>query len=267
MGNRTREKANSPHIPNSRWGGVRIVNGKHPVRNEILQCLPREEWLVVRPRLTIVNLRKGRELHDSGEPISCGMFVETGLVSILSILKDGRAVDAALIGKEGFVGTPLIAGFRSSLSRAIVQVEGKAFCITPKALWAILGRTPELRSSLIRYSLFLDLQMRQAAVCNRLHEVHERLARWLLMAQDRLGSNSISLTQELLAQMLGIHRPSVSLAASVLQKAGVIRYARGTLTILDRSGLEQAACECYAVVLQQAAFWALDIQELSTIPN
>lgn len=267
MGNRTHTKTNSPRTLEPRSERVRIVNGQQPVRNEILQHLPREEWLVIRPKLSIVNLRKGRELHDGGGAISCGVFVDSGLVSILSVMNDGRAVDIGLVGKEGFVGTPLIAGFRSSLSRAIVQVEGKGFCITPKALWAILGRTPELRLALLRYGLVLELQMRQAAGCNRLHEVHERLARWLLMAQDRLRSNSIPLTQESLAQMLGIRRPSVSLAASVLQRAGVIRYARGKMTILNRPWLETAACECYRVVLQQAATWVLDLQQLSTVPN
>jgi CRP-like cAMP-binding protein len=222
---------------------------------------------VIGPKLGITNLRKGGMLHESGEPIACGTFVNTGLVSILSILNDGRAVDIGLIGKEGFVGTPLIAGFRSSLSRAIVQVEGTAFRIAAKILPAILDRTPQLRLALHRYSLVLELQMRQAAACNRLHEAHERLARWLLMAQDRLRSNSIPLTQEFLAQMLGIRRPSVSLAASVLQRAGAIRYARGTVTILNRPWLESAACECYQVVLQQAANWMLDLQGLSTVPD
>lgn len=202
MGNRMHTKTDSPRKLTSRSDGVRTVNGQQPVRNEILQHLPREEWLVIRPKLRIVSLRKGRELHDGGGPIPCGVFVDTGLVSILSVMDDGRAVDIGLVGKEGFVGTPLIAGFRSSLSSAVVQVEGKGFCIAPKALWATLGRTPELRLSLLRYALVLELQMRQAAACNRLHEAHERLARWLLMAQDRLRSNSIPLTQEFLAQML-----------------------------------------------------------------
>jgi CRP-like cAMP-binding protein len=215
---------------------------------------------VIGPKLGITKLRKGRLLHEGGEPIPFGTFVNTGLVSILSILNDGRAVDIGLIGKEGFVGTPLIAGFRSSLSRAIVQVEGTAFSIAAKALPAILDRTPQLRLALQRYALVLELQMRQAVACNRLHEAYERLARWLLMAQDRLSSNSIPLTQELLAQMLGIRRPSVSLAASVLQRDGVIRYTRGIVTILNRPWLESAACECYRVVLQQAATWALDLQ-------
>jgi CRP-like cAMP-binding protein len=229
--------------------------------------MSREEWLAIGPKLSMVNLRKGMMLHESGAPIAFGTFVNTGMVSILSILNDGRAVDIGLVGKEGFVGMPLIAGFRSSLSRAIAQVEGTAFSIAAEALPAILNRAPQLQLALLRYSLVLELQMRQAAACNRLHEVHERLARWLLMAQDRLKNNSIPLTQEFLAQMLGIRRPSVSLAASVLQRAGVIRYARGTVTILNRPRLEQAACECYGAVLQQAAAWLLDIRKLSKVPD
>jgi CRP-like cAMP-binding protein len=267
MGSRTHEKTNPPRMLNSRSKEIRIVNGKHSVRNEILHCLPRAEWVVIGPKLDFTNLRKGRMLHESGEAILFGTFVNSGLVSILSILNDGRAVDIGLIGKEGFVGSPIIAGFRSSLSRAIVQVDGTAFSIAARTLPAILDRTPELRLALHRYSLVLELQMRQAAACNRLHESCERLARWLLMAQDRLRSNSIPLTQEFLAQMLGIRRPSVSLAASVLQRAGVIRYTRGTVTILNRPCLETAACECYRAVLQQAASWVLDLKEQSTVPD
>jgi len=258
-GANARVKTNPPRILKSRSDLVKSIDGRHPVRNEILQSLPREEWRLIGPKLSIVNLRKGRVLHESGEPIAFGTFVNSGLVSILSILSDGRALDIGLVGNEGFVGIPLVAGFRSSLSRAVVQVEGTAFSIAANVLPAILNRAPQLKLALLRDSLILGLQIRQGAACNTLHDVHQRLARWLLMAHDRVGSDTIPLTQEFLAQMLGIRRPSVSLAASVLQRTRVIRYMRGTVTILNRTQLEKATCECYGMVAQQAAKWLEDI--------
>jgi CRP-like cAMP-binding protein len=194
-------------------------------------------------------------LQEAGESIEFTYFPNTAMISILTVMADGSSVEVGLAGKEGFVGLPLIAGFRTSATRAVTQSEGTTYRVNADTLLEVLRQCPKLARLLLHYSQEVAMQLAQIAACNRLHEVDERLARWLLMSHDRIGSDALPLTQEFLAQMLGIRRASVSVAASILQRAGLIKYARGRVTIVDRSGLEEAACECYEAIRQQLENW------------
>jgi CRP-like cAMP-binding protein len=171
-----------------------------------------------------------------------------GLTSLVIETQDGRSVEVGIVGREGFVGVPLAAGLTLTPYRAVVQAKGNGFRIKAEVLEVTLSVTPSLRLRLNQYAQAQGMQVAQLAACNRLHEIDQRLARWLLMCQDRIGSDLLPMTHEFFAQMLGTGRPSVSLAAAVLQRAGFIQYARGTVKIIDRKGLEGAACECYAVI-------------------
>jgi CRP-like cAMP-binding protein len=164
-------------------------------------------------------------------------------------------VEVSLIGKEGFAGVPLIAGFRTSHTRTVVQTEATAFRIDADSLRLLLRQCQGLERQLQRYGQLLTVQVTQIATCNRLHEVDERLARWLLMSQDRVGSDALPLTQEFLAQMLGTRRSSVTVAAGALQKAGFISYKRGSVVVLDRRSLEESACDCYELLRRQVEIW------------
>jgi len=233
-------------------------NANH-VRNHILLALPRHEREKVMPKLELVRLQSRQMLHDVGDFLQSAYFCNTGLISILSVFSDGKSVEVGLIGHEGFLGVPLVAGFRSAATRAVTQIEGTAFRIGADSLQGVLRECPALERGLQQFSQMLAMQATQIAACNRLHEVEERLARWLLMSADRVSSDALPLTQELLAQMLGTRRSSVTLAAGILQKAGLIAYTRGNVTIVDRPKLEDAACECYALMQRQAAQWRKDL--------
>jgi CRP-like cAMP-binding protein len=174
------------------------------------------------------------------------------------VFPDGKSVEVGLVGKEGFVGLPLVAGFRSAATRAVAQIEGTAFRLSADALTGILRECVMLERMLQQFSQVMAMQATQIAACNRLHEVEERLARWLMMTADRVGTNSLALTQELLAQMLGTRRASVTLAAGILQKAGLIAYTRGSVDIVDRQKLEDVACECYGLMQNQLEKWRAD---------
>jgi CRP-like cAMP-binding protein len=173
------------------------------------------------------------------------LFHNTAMASVLNLMEDGKSIEVGLVGKEGFVGLPSVAGFRTSPHRVITQGGGNAFRIGAKELRGALGARPLLGTALLRYSQRLILQTTQIAACKRLHEGDERLARWLLMTHDRIGRAELPLTQEFLAQMLGSRRASVSTSAITLQKAGLISYVHGKVEILNRKGLEKASCECY----------------------
>lgn len=231
-----------------------------PVANQLLLDLPSKESSALFPRLTFVQLRTHDVLHESGGPIKFAYFMNRGLTSILSATDGGKSVEVGLTGQEGFVGLPLIVGFSTSPTRAVVQIEGNAFRISAQGLMQVLPRCPHLEKRLQRYVQSLAMQGTQVAACNRLHEVDERLARWLLMCHDRIGSMNIPLTQEFLAHMLGTRRSSVTVAAGVLQKAGLITYNRGHVKIEDRSLLQEAACECYEVMQRQARNWQRESQ-------
>jgi CRP-like cAMP-binding protein len=229
------------------------------LHNRILLDLPPREREKVLPKLELVRLQSRHVLHDVGDPLQSAYFCNSGLISILSVFSDGKSVEVGLIGREGFLGLPLVAGFRTAATRAVAQIEGTAFRIGAESLHAILQECPTLERSLHQFAQVMAMQATQIAACNRLHEVDERLGRWLLMSADRVGTNALPLTQELLAQMLGTRRSSVTLAAGILQKAGFISYTRGNVTIVDRPKLEEAACECYALMQRQVEHWRKDL--------
>ena len=231
-----------------------LIDGQ-TIDNEILLGLPAGELDAILPQLTFVDLRTHDVLHEAGEPIKFGYFVNRGMISILTVLTEGKSVEVGLTGKDGFVGLPLLVGFSSGPTQAVVQVAGNAFRIGARAITQTVRQSPVLANRLQRYVQVLAMQGTQVAACNRLHEVDERLARWLLMCQDRIGSSFVPLTQEFLAHMLGTRRASVTVAAGILQKAGLITYSRGHVNIVDRTRLEGATCECYAIMQQQGKRW------------
>jgi len=244
---------------------VRLIQESPPsvegniVRNELLLNLPQAESEFVLSQLTFVQLRAYDVLQECEEPIKYFYFVDSGIVSILTIMQDGKSVEVGLSGKEGCVGLQLAAGFTTSDTRALVQIAGGAFRVSAPALLKILPRCPVLAKRIQQYGLFLAMQGSQVAACNRLHDVEERMARWLLMSQDRVGGDDIPLTHEFLAHMLGTRRSSVTVAAGLLSKAGLITYNRGIVKIEDRSRLEEASCECYELLRRHTRTWKKEI--------
>lgn len=239
--------------------GTELPEAADPaVRNEILLSLPHKEYNLVFRRLEFAPLPTASLLNEIFEPIKFAYFVNSGLASILVVMSDGKSVEVGITGKEGFVGVPLLVGLKSSPTRVVMQVHGSGFRVTIKDLAELLTDCPSLKNSLNRYSQQLAIQAVQVAACNRLHEVDQRLARWLLMSQDRLGGNLIPLTQEFLAHMLGTRRASVTEAAGRLQKAGLITYRRGQVTVQNRDRLEAASCECYGAMVRQLKNWQLE---------
>lgn len=218
------------------------------IENSILQSLPENEFAAILPHLEFVELTKQQVLHEPGERLAFGHFVNRGLVSMMVVTCDARSVEVGMVGREGFVGAPLAFGFANSSQRALIQIKGTAFRVKAELLRSALDDAPVFRDRISRAVLLQGLQVAQLAACNRLHEVEQRLARWLLMTHDRAPGNSLPITHDLLAQMLGSGRPSVTLAAGVLQRAGTIGYTRGQVTILDRQALERSACECYSAI-------------------
>jgi len=210
---------------------------------------------MVLSKLEFVRLKSLQLLHEVGDSIKSAYFCNSGMISTLNVFPDGKTVEVGLIGKEGFVGLPLIAGFRSSSLRSNVQIEGTAFRIGADALSDSLVRCPKLTLRLHQFSQVMTMQVAQIAACNRLHEVEEPLARGLLMCADRAGDHRLPLTQDLLGQMLGARRASVTIAAGVLQKAGFINYRRGEVKILNKRKLEETSCECYQMIQQQIEKW------------
>jgi CRP-like cAMP-binding protein len=227
----------------------------HSVCNEILLELPRKECALLFSKLKPVDLKLYEVIQDVGERIKFVYFPNTGMASILNTLESGKSVEVGLAGKESFVGLALFAGFTTSANRVIIQGEGTAFRLDSQAFLEVLRHCPEMVRALLRYSQKAAMQVSQIAACNRFHDVEQRLARWLLMMYDRIGSDGLRLTQEFLGQILGTRRPTVSVAASTLQKAGLIRYTQGVIELTDRVGLEKASCECYLAMQQQIDHW------------
>ena len=218
------------------------------VGNKILLAIPDDEFRAIRPHLESMELESHRVLHEAHEVLQYAYFPNDGLLSLVVVLADGKTVEAGIVGKEGLVGIPAIAGLSRSPLREVVQIAGDGLRIPATTLRELLATAPELHHELQRFSVVLGLQVAQTAACNRLHEIEKRLARWLLMAQDRVSSELLPITHDFLATMLGTDRPSVSLAAGILQKGGIIEYSRGSVKILNRTELERAACECYGVI-------------------
>jgi len=227
-------------------------------QNTILLRLPGVERNLLLPTLEFVQLPARTVLTEMGKPIEFAYFLNSGVASIITVMSDGKSVEVGLTGKEGFIGLPLIVGYATSPTRAVIQIEGSGFKISARDFKSALRTCPKLEKSLQRYSQELAIQAVQIAACNRLHEVGHRLARWLLMSQDRVGESSFLLTQEFISHMLGTRRASVTVAARDLQTAGLITYRRGQVTIENRAGLELASCECYRGINQRLESWQTD---------
>jgi CRP-like cAMP-binding protein len=214
----------------------------------ILRSIPEDEYQALRPHLEQVSAEWHQVLHHAGQPLHCGYFPNGGVVSLIVPMRDGKSAEVGMVGREGFVGTPLAGGLDRSPHAALVQVAAPAMRVEADALQAVLPGAPQLALLLTRYALVQGMQLAQTAACNRLHNLEQRLARWLLMSQDRVSSNTLPYTQDLLAVMLGTDRPSVSIAAGELHAKGGIKQRRGRIEILDRGRLKKSTCECYRII-------------------
>jgi len=229
----------------------RQTNGEDiPLKNKILLTIPDLEYGLIQPHLEPFLFRQQSVLHEPTEKLEFTYFPNCGLISLLIATEDGKTVEAAMVGNEGVAGVAATVGLTVSPLRFVVQIPGDGFRLKVSALQSRLRSLPQLQMLLSRFAVIQGMQVAQTAACNRLHEVGERLACWLLMAADRAESSSLPVTHDFLATSLGTDRPSVSLAAKALQKKKIIQYRRGTIEILNRKKLEASACECYRVVRQ-----------------
>ncbi|HWB48111.1 MAG TPA: Crp/Fnr family transcriptional regulator [Stellaceae bacterium] len=222
-----------------------------PATNQILAALPSDEFERLARDLQPIDLPTRMDLYERSNPVEFVYFLHRGVVSMTTPFDNGTSVEIATIGPEGMVGIPVFLGADRMPSNAFVQVAGHGVRLSADAFRRIIAMCPSLNHLLLRYTLALMDQMAQTAACNRTHAIEERCARWLLMTHDRVYANEFPLTQEFLAQMLGVRRPSVSIAAGMLAKAGLISYVRGRITIIDREGLEAAACNCYHIIADE----------------
>ena len=219
-----------------------------PHQNHLLDALPASDFERIASHLELIPLKLGDVLYESGSRLRYVYFPTTSIISLLYVMEDGASAEIAIVGNEGILGISLFMGGDTTPSRAIVQSAGYGFRLKADLLKAEFGRFGPTMHLLLRYTQALITQMAQTAVCNRHHSVDQQLCRWLLLSLDRLGSNELSMTQELIANMLGVRREGVTEAAGKLQAAGLIRYGRGRITVLDRPRLEARSCECYQVV-------------------
>lgn len=220
-------------------------------QNRILMRLPPAEFERLRPHLEHISLDFKEPLYEQGSPVTYVFFVKTGVISLVTELEQGKAIETGTIGREGMVGLPAFFGAPTAPWRAFCQIPGDAYRVSAAALRSELRNGGALGPLLMRYANAVMAMLAQSAACNGAHSVEERMCRWLLTTHDRVDSDDFALTQEFLGHMLGVRRPTVSLAGGVLQRAGLIKYSRGRITILDRAGLESASCECYAFVQKQ----------------
>ncbi len=230
--------------------GERTNAAGKPVSNILLLSLPDSDYNSLRPHLEYVSLPSHRVLHQAAARLEFAYFLNRGLISLVVVMKDGKTAEAGIVGREGFSGTPAAVGLNTSPLRAVVQITGDGFRVKVAALQNTFESNPHLQLMLCRYAAVQGMQVAQTAACNRLHEIKHRLARWLLMAQDRVDLESLPITHDFLATMLGTDRTSVSLAAAVLQKKKLIEYTRGAVKIVNRKKLEDSACECYGITQQ-----------------
>jgi CRP-like cAMP-binding protein len=221
-----------------------------PVSNKILCSISDSDYEALRPHLEYVSLPDHFVLHEAGAKLKFAYFPNRGLISLVVVMKDGKAAEAGIVGNEGFTGTLAAIGLSRSPLEGVVQITGDGFRVEAEALRNILESASHLQWMLFRYATLRGMQIGQTAACNRLHDIEQRLARWLLMTQDRVDSAWLPITHDFLATMLGTGRPSVTLAAGVLKKKGLIEYHRGAVKIVARKKLEDYACECYRVIQQ-----------------
>ena len=230
--------------------GERTNTQGKPVSSLILLSISDSDYASLRPHLEYVSLPNHLVLHEAGGKLEFAYFPNRGLISLVVVMKDGKTAEAGIVGNEGFTGTLAAVGLSRSTLQTVVQITGDGFRVEAGALQNTLGSAPHLQLMLSRYVAIRGMQVAQTAACNRLHDIGQRLARWLLMTQDRVDSGSLPLTHDFLATMLGTDRPTLSLAAGALQKRKLIEYTRGAVEIVNRKKLENSACECYGVIRQ-----------------
>lgn len=223
-----------------------------PQQNHLLAALPKTEFERLEPRLKLVPLSLGEVLYEPGSRLRHVYFPINSIVSLLYMMVDGASAEIAVVGNEGIIGISLFMGGETTPSRAVVQSAGHAYRLPGQLLKEEFTRGAAMQHLLLRYTQALITQMAQTAVCNRHHSVDQQLCRWLLLSLDRLSSNELVMTQELIANMLGVRREGVTEAAGKLQAVGLIHYSRGRITVLDRAGLEARTCECYSVVKKES---------------
>jgi len=225
------------------------IEGKH-VRNKILLATPDNEYQLMPADLTYVDLPDHLSLHEPTQNIEFVYFPNRGMVSQVVVTKDGRTVEVGVVGNEGYVGAGLAVGLSRSSVREVVQIAGDGFRMIGSALERILRSAPQLQMILSRHTGLQGMQVAQTAACNRLHDIQQRLSRWLLMTQDRVNLGILPIIHDFIATMMGTDRSTVSLAASILQKKGIIEYVRGVVKVVNRRKLQTSACECYGVIQQ-----------------
>jgi len=230
--------------------GERTSPEGKPVVNKLLLALPDAEFSALRPYLEFVELPQRLRLHEPNAKLDWAYFVNSGMMSLVMTTRKGESVEVGVVGNEGFIPLQIAAGVRRNPHLAVVQISGEGFRVGIETLQSLLLSSPALQATLSRYAAIHGLQVAQTAGCNRLHDLEQRLARWLLLTQDRVNSGLLAITHDFLATMLGTDRPSVSVAASALQKKNIIEYTRGSVRILNRKQLEASACECYAAIQQ-----------------
>ena len=228
----------------------RTTTGGNRVYNKILLSIRDDEYGVICPHLQFLSLPHNLSLHEPNQPLKSVYFPNAGMVSIVVAMEDGKTVEVGEVGKEGFAGIPALFGVSTSPVRMIVQISGGGFRVRSSALQGILRSTPELRLIMSRYAVFQGMCIAQTAACNRLHNIEQRLSRWLLITQDRVESPTFAITHDFLATMLGTDRPTLSSAAGILREKQAIEYTRGVVQILSRAKLENCTCECYGALDQ-----------------
>src|SRR6266446_2909125 len=222
----------------------------HPIKNRLLAALPTDEYKRLQPHLESVQLSNRRILCEAGDFIRHAYFLNSGMGSLLALTQAGATVEIAMVGNEGMLGIPAILGAHKTPYEMMVQLPGEGVRIKTDVIRAEFKRAGVLQDLLLNYTHALITQISQSAVCNRFHTVEKRLCRWLLLAHDRVQGDTFHLTQEIISYMLGTPRTGVTMAAGSLQDAGLIRYTRGKITIIDRRGLEETSCECYKIIVE-----------------
>jgi CRP-like cAMP-binding protein len=239
-----------------------MLDEHHRIGNNLLAVLPDAELARMAPHLVLVDMPLGQVVYESGDRLDHVYFPTTCIVSLLYVMEDGASAEIAIVGNEGMIGISIFMGGETTPSRAIVQSAGQAYQLDPRVLKDEFRRAGPVQRVLLRYTQALITQTAQTAVCNRHHSIDQHLCRWLLLSLDRLSSNELKMTQELIANMLGVRRPGVSEAAMKLQEAGLIRYSYRHIEVLDRRGLEKRVCECYSVVKREFDRLLPDIKAL-----
>jgi len=234
-------------------GPAAAYRSDSPIRNKILKLLPRAELAALVERSDVVAVESREILFEPEEKLEHVYFPEDCVISLVTVMEDGDQVEAMTVGNDGFTGIPVFHGVEATKIKVCGQISGTARRLTAKDFRDLVQECTGLRGLLHRYSEFVFETVAQSAACNRLHVIEQRCARWLLMSQDRVGRDSFDLTQEFLAEMLGVRRPGVTVAMGILGKAGLIAHGRGNITVVSRAGLEKASCECYRAIRARLA--------------